>query len=321
MKYQQIDLPVIDLSPLEDNLTNSSPEVLDQISKDIKLACTKYGAFYITSSSFKLEDQKLILESSRKFFDLSESIKKKIPIKSGGFTRGYVGIGSESGSHRVEIKEAFSYGYEWKEGEKPTNPMQGQNEWGNLEQILGEEWCESLRRYYNQMVHLTELVVNSLEVALGMELKGYCKGGETISVLRLFKYFPYENKEKEESTSEKIGCSPHTVLQPEDTQGLQMFYDNQWWDIPSKPVSFVVNCGDYLSLLTRGAYVYDCKFPEFNQDDDNKALRSKELSLFQDQRADSNNGNENKLDLSEKCFGEATIIGDNNPGPMFALLK
>ncbi|CAG8714349.1 18896_t:CDS:2, partial [Acaulospora morrowiae] len=335
MEYQPIDLPVIDLSPLEDNIENSSPEILEKIAREIKSACTKHGVFYITSSSFKLEEQKNILESSHKFFALPESVKNTIPIKSGGFTRGYVGIGSESGSHRLEVKEAFSYGYEWNASENPTNSLQGPNEWGNLGQILGEEWRESLKRFYNLLVHLATLVVKGLELALGIELKSHCSGGETISLMRLFRYFPYENKEQDANENEKIGSSPHTdwgfltlVLQQEDTQGLQVFYNDQWWDIPSKPASIIVNCGDYLSLLSRGTYIsplhrvvndgmheryscaffyyprYDSKIPMFNQDADNEILCSKELSLFKNQTNDFNDQKENMIDLTDICFGE-----------------
>lgn len=46
----------------------------------------------------------------RRFFALPEEVKRKIPAKKGGFTRGYIGFGGESGSHLLECKEAFSYG-------------------------------------------------------------------------------------------------------------------------------------------------------------------------------------------------------------------
>lgn len=51
-----------------------------------------------------------VLDVSRRFFSLPDDTKRKIPVKKGGFTRGYVPFGGESGSHRLECKEAFSFG-------------------------------------------------------------------------------------------------------------------------------------------------------------------------------------------------------------------
>lgn len=47
---------------------------------------------------------------TRRFFSLPEATKRKIPAKKGGFTRGYIGFGGESGSDLLECKEAFSFG-------------------------------------------------------------------------------------------------------------------------------------------------------------------------------------------------------------------
>ncbi len=52
----------------------------------------------------------MLASKFRRFFSLPEAKKRKIPAKKGGFTRGYIGFGGESGSHLLECKEAFSYG-------------------------------------------------------------------------------------------------------------------------------------------------------------------------------------------------------------------
>ncbi|KAG9298336.1 hypothetical protein G9A89_002824 [Geosiphon pyriformis] len=250
-----IDLPVVNVSPL---LFVGQPDsyLLSELAAQIHSACTQYGAFYITSF-FDREAELNILKRAREFFNLSDSIKCSIPVKSGGFTRGYIGVGAESGSYRFEFKEAFSYGYEWDPLMIPSNPLEGPNEWGKLEESLGTEWRKSLNKFFSEMVSLAELLVKGLELALQIELQKYCVGGENISLMRFFRYFPYSN----ESKPEFIGSSPHTdwgfltlLLQPDKITGLQLFYDNEWRDVPSKPGHIVVNCGDYLSLLTRGLY-------------------------------------------------------------------
>ncbi|RIA98466.1 hypothetical protein C1645_812728 [Glomus cerebriforme] len=332
MSYKPISLPVIDLSILE--TPSTSKENLETISSEIHNACIKYGVFYITCSSFLNIDQERIKEACRQFFSLPSNAKTSIPIKSGGFTRGYIGIGGESGSQRLEVKEAFSYGYEWENNKaKYENSLQGPNEWGNLEKILGREWKITLNHYYNKMISLSELVVRGIELALNIELKQHCVGGETISLLRLFRYFPYKETD---NNNEKIGSSPHTdwgfltlVLQLDNSQGLQLFHDNQWWDIPSKPASIIVNCGDYLSLITRGKYIsplhrvindgtnerystvlfyypsYDAKIPLIDNKEEEEFELNKRLSIFKDQAVHCNESNA-KARMYDKntCFGE-----------------
>ncbi|CAB4404921.1 unnamed protein product [Rhizophagus irregularis] len=335
--YKPISLPVIDLSALE---TPSSSEAdLNRIANEIQIACTKYGVFYITCSSFNAIDQTLLKEACQQFFSLPSNIKSSIPIKSGGFTRGYIGMGGESGSQLLEVKEAFSYGYEWENNKtKFENLLQGPNEWGNLENILGREWRITLNQYYNKVILLSELVVRGLELALNIELKQHCVGGETISLLRLFKYLPYKEIDNIKCENEKIGSSPHTdwgfltlVLQLDNSQGLQIFYDNQWCDVPSKPASIVVNCGDYLSLITHGKYIsplhrvindgtnerysavlfyypsYDAKIPLIgNNEEEEFDLSKKELSIFKDQTAHckESNAKARRYDKKDTCFGE-----------------
>ncbi|CAI2186130.1 11475_t:CDS:10 [Funneliformis geosporum] len=331
--YKPISLPIIDLSPLE-NPFSSSKLCLDNIATEIQNACTKYGVFYITCSSFHTTDQININEACQQFFSLPSDIKSSLSIKSGGFTRGYIGMGGESGSHRLEVKEAFSYGYEWENNEaKFENLLQGPNEWGNLVIKLGTEWRTTLNQYYNKMVSLSELVVRSLELALNIELKQHCVGGESISLLRLFRYFPYKHTDDDKSENEKIGSSPHTdwgfltlVSELNDSQGLQLFHDNQWWDIPYKQSSIVVNCGDYLSLLTRGKYIsplhrvisdgtnerystvffyypnYDAKIPLIGNNKEELEFNKKELSIFKDQTV-YNEECDAKLP-KDLCFGE-----------------
>ncbi|CAG8450862.1 8093_t:CDS:2 [Ambispora leptoticha] len=330
-----IQLPVVDLSPLVP-LVNNAPSVTNPVSKiasELQNACISYGAFYVTCSSFSRDAELKILDNARRFFNLPETVKSNIPIRSGGFTRGYIAMGVESGSHRIEFKEAFSYGYEWNPSDKPNNSLQGPNEWDNLDEILGLEWRNGLNEFYSQMVFLAELLVKGLEIALQLELQSYCAGGETISLMRLFHYFPYSN---EQNDVEAIGSSPHTdwgfltlLLQPDNVQGLQIFYDNEWRDIASKPGHIVVNCGDYLSLITKGAFIsplhrvisdganerysmvffyypkYDAHIPIINVNDP----KIHNLSIFKDQKYDNDNQRKEQEQeinstIDDVCFGE-----------------
>ena len=104
-------------------------------------------------------------------------------------------MGEESGSDRLEVKEAFSYGYEWPgAGPGPgANPMQGPNRWPDPVGFPGE-WREALTAYYQEAVKVSETITRGLALALGegeAYLDPYCAEGDTISLMRVFKYYPY----------------------------------------------------------------------------------------------------------------------------------
>eukprot|EP00299_Pterocystis_sp_00344_P014748 c7323_g1_i5.p1 GENE.c7323_g1_i5~~c7323_g1_i5.p1 ORF type:complete len:209 (+),score=56.24 c7323_g1_i5:231-857(+) len=118
-----------------------------------------------------------------------------------------------------------------------------------------------MNQFYEDMVDLARNVVRGLSLALGFpenHLLDQCTEGNTISLLRLFRYFPVQQIDSSIGSpgQEKIGSSPHTdwgfltlVLQ-DDCGGLQLFHNAEWIDVPPIPDTIVVNCGDYLSLQT-----------------------------------------------------------------------
>jgi len=67
-------------------------------------ACALHGFFYVTGHGVEDAIQSEAFEASQAFFDLPQDVKKAVPFESGGFTRGYIGMGEESGSHRLEVK-------------------------------------------------------------------------------------------------------------------------------------------------------------------------------------------------------------------------
>ncbi|CAM9609787.1 unnamed protein product, partial [Scytosiphon promiscuus] len=129
------------------------------------------------------------------FFSLPESTKKEIPAQKGGFTRGYVGFGGESGSHLLECKEAFSYGFPWPKAQPPGNALQGPNIWPQNRKT-GAIWQADMTTLFRNMVAVNEAVargISSIEDAGLPDLPDLCRGGETISLMRVFHYLPYSN--------------------------------------------------------------------------------------------------------------------------------
>lgn len=201
------DIPTIDISALLD--TNASHTDKQKVAVALLRAFTVYGVFYITSpthpvfSTAKTHD---ILDATQRLFALDTADKAHIPkIMPGGFTRGYVPIGGESGSTTKELKEGFSYGYEWSEQDAAAkkhsfNGLQGPNSWpapdtvARLDHGQSGSFKGTLDEFYLNVCDIAAGLLKGISLALDLpesELSKYCSSSETISFMRLFHYLPY----------------------------------------------------------------------------------------------------------------------------------
>ncbi|KAJ3408660.1 hypothetical protein HDV05_004791 [Chytridiales sp. JEL 0842] len=269
-QMQTIDLPIIDVSPFFPSTANPPTPELQTLQKraaeSLLQACETYGAFHVRAPTVNFDKA---FNAADQFFHLPLKVKSAIPIKKGGFTRGYIGIGGESGGSALEVKEAFSYGYNWDPLKPPTNPLQGPNVYP-IAEALDNRWKADLNEFYEAAVEAARATTRCLALAMDLpQLPGYCEGGETISLMRIFRYYPY-TKASTNSNSytpdvDRIGSSPHTdwgflTLIASTKPGLQMVLPSSeskdaYVTVNPVPGTFVVNAGDYLSLITRGRVV------------------------------------------------------------------
>ncbi|RQM12371.1 hypothetical protein B5M09_003892 [Aphanomyces astaci] len=206
-------------------------------------------------------DEERVMDAAHAYFALPQHVKDKYhrPSSSNGFVRGYIGLGAESGSSEyVEVKEGFSYGYEWDASIPPSNPLQGPNVWPAE---LASGHTQTLQALFTSL-DVSGLVCDALSIALhkpSSYFRSFCSQGDTISILRAFHYFPYSTFSRQ-GDSNLIGSSPHTdwgfltLILQDKVGGLQLFHDGSWHDVPHIPGTLFVNGGDYLSLLTEGLW-------------------------------------------------------------------
>jgi len=122
-----------------------------------------------------------------------------------------------------------------------------------------------MNELFARFVGASRGVTACLSMALGLdeeELWQHCTQGDTISLMRLFRYFPYEVADGVQPDSGRIGSSPHTdwgwltlIMQQPDVVGLHVHHDDQWWEVPPVEGALATNIGDYVSILTQGAMV------------------------------------------------------------------
>jgi len=145
------------------------------------------------------------------------------------------------------------------EGHIAKNSMEKENKFPSE---LGTEWKESMLQFYDFSVQISvilstiysKIIYDNQEI-----LTSEVSKGADISLMRLFHYFPYHRADNATDNPKKIGSSSHTdwglltlVLQEPEKIGLEISYKDQWHSVKEIPGTFFVNCGDYMSLLSRG---------------------------------------------------------------------
>ena len=193
------DLPVVDVAPL---LQAADAAARRACAHEIALACASHGAFYAVNSGIS---GTRAFEAGAAFFAQCSAAKLAVaadPVAaSRGFARGFIGIGGESGSAELrEVKEGYSYGFDWPADNRPAepeNPLQGPNVWPASDPRGGfdaREFRNSMNGIYGDCYRVSQAVAAGLAEALEQPaLLDACQGsgGETISLMRMFRYLPY----------------------------------------------------------------------------------------------------------------------------------
>jgi len=226
-------LPIIDLNEV------SQGEIMVK-------ACLEHGFFYIDNRQGQIIDLDIADELQRKsqhFFQLSASNKKKYAIEKSMSLTGYAGPESMTNfvSHENEIfvihsASLFSNEQEEKSFKYRFEPA--------LTQYV--ESCWKLNDIiYKQLAHYLNL--KNVRTPNGF-LKNWSEGfSERLWTGRFLHYPP------------NVGTiAPHndvgllTILNQDQTGGLQVWFQEQWIDVDPIPNTFVVNIGEILQNWSSG---------------------------------------------------------------------
>ncbi|KAJ1559733.1 hypothetical protein HK405_009551 [Cladochytrium tenue] len=286
----ELCLPVVDVSGFllgpeastADYLAAPLPDEGDAVAASSAAAALRaleeYGAFQAVGHGVAADLMARAFAAAGDFFALPDTIKNSIPARTGGFSRGYIGIGGESGGTAREVKEGFSYGFPWPDGVPGTNPLEGPNVYPLLSSADGngevdglpEAWRLTLQDLYARMVAAALATARCLAAALRRpDLLRRCAGGDSISLMRIFRYLaaPAGAGAANYDEAAETGSSPHTdwgflTLIAATQPGLEVFSSDNagggagvWRTVRPVPGALTVNAGDYLALLTGGQVV------------------------------------------------------------------
>ena len=257
---------VIDLSSLFEAGETADPELQRTTAHLIDAALSSRGFFLATGVGIESRYESSLAAAHELF---AVPLQEKLAVsmrKLGGLGRGYLEFGAETGvAEYFEPKEGYSYGYNFTTG-IPSHELQRPNIWP---MSLSTTTMTTLQGVFDFQVKVAQAVTLGLQIfdderhststSVSDPQQRYIDaihGGETISILRLFHYFPSDSA----AENHQLGSSPHTdwgfltVILHDGVSGLQFFNEERWRDVPFTPNSVVINAGDFLSRISQGRY-------------------------------------------------------------------
>ncbi len=254
MSERHSQLPVIDITAL----ACGSGEVREA-SDHIGRACREYGFFYITGHGIGEELQQRLGSLSRQFFSQDLETKLEIKMSLGGRAwRGYFPVGGELTSGNPDLKEGIYFGAELPDDHpmvKAGAPMHGRN----LFPAKLPEFRETVLNYMDAMTTLGHRLMAGIALSLDLE-ESYFADRYTSDPLTLFRIFNYPPFPEKADDKYSWGVGEHTdygiltILQQDESGGLQIKAKSGWIDAPPVPGSLVCNIGDMLDRMTGGFY-------------------------------------------------------------------
>ncbi|KAL5992854.1 iron ascorbate-dependent oxidoreductase [Asimina triloba] len=230
-------VPTIDLgSPDEDR-------VVEETTK----ASQEFGIFQVVNHGIPAEVIAKLRRVGKAFFDLPQEEKEAYAVKPD--SESLEGYGTKL-QKEPEGKKAwvdFFFHNIWPPSRVnynvwPTNPP---------------DYREANEEYAKHVEGVVEKILIWLSLGLGLE-GGAIKeavGGEDLEYLLKINYYPPCPR-----PDLSLGVVPHTdmsaitVLVPNQVDGLQIFHDDIWFDLPYIPGALIVHIGDQIQILSNGKY-------------------------------------------------------------------
>ncbi|THD67900.1 isopenicillin N synthase family oxygenase [Robertkochia marina] len=239
-------IPSVDLR----EFLSENPETKQKFIDEIGKAYEEIGFVALKGHFLPDELVKELYAQVKRFFDLSEEVKKKYEIEGLGGQRGYTSFGKEHAKGRKagDLKEFWHFGQYVEddarlEKEYPPNVI--------VEEV--PEFNEVGKKAYKALEKTARYVLRALALHLGLEetyFDSYIKNGN--SILRPIHYPPIT-----EEPDDAVRAAAHgdinliTLLMGAQGRGLQVQnHKGEWIDAIAEPDELMINVGDMLSRHT-----------------------------------------------------------------------
>lgn len=250
-------LPIIDLRPLR----AADASGLDDISAQIREACTTVGFFYVTNHGVPDIVIDRVIADSRAFYAQPESEKRKIALDEHTHWRGWTGLGSEVTRDKRDWHECLDIMTEVDDDASSPHssplhpsPLHGRNQWPAHPPGMRD----AVMAYFDAMKRVGSALMQGLSLSCGRERSFFAdRFGDPWCLLRILSYPP---QPAQPAADVGIGVGEHTdygclTLLTATEPGLTVKTpDGTWLDAPPIPGAFVCNLGDAMETWTYGVY-------------------------------------------------------------------
>jgi len=243
-------IPVVSLGPI----TRGEPGGDAAVARELKPVLQQWGAFLLVDHGVPAATIEGAFKAAHRFFELP--VETRLQVKVNKHNRGYVPLHQTIYPGNLpDLKESFNLGTGLTEDDpdvKAGKPLHGVNQWPELAGFRAD-----VEAYFDALLALGNRVLGPLALCLDMEpgrLRGLYR--KPIAFMRLFHYPPNSNVEQKE-----FGAAEHkdygflTLLAQDSKGGLEVRSPaGEMVGVPPRPDAFIVNIGDMLSEITRGAF-------------------------------------------------------------------
>lgn len=252
---------VVDISPLWDN------DVVEVVNATLFIdrALREDGIFLAVGHGISEAQRASSFASAEALFALDEASKGGDSLLRN--FRGFIPYAGESGLAQTvfEPKEGFSYGFDWR-GPDPPSVMHAANKFPKSLKEEDVSQLELLRRLSAEVAERISSAITALPENAEALRGRVSEGGEEISLMRIFNYFPLSSAKTRASLAntaadvQVLGSAQHTdwgylTVIMENADGLQYWKNGSWLDVGHNPDALVINCGDYLHLVSKKRYL------------------------------------------------------------------
>lgn len=231
-------LPTIDLEGI-----NEDPIRRKKVIKEVNDALESWGFFQIVNHGISNTTLEEVKKGVRGFFELDDEVKKEWYTRDLNGNRKVVYISNFDlyTGHVTNWRDTFFCSM-------APNPLQPHE----LPQPCRDIWPT----YSSQVLKLGGCLFELISEALGLNPNHLLDMGCAEGLLVLGHYYPScPQPELAIGTPDHADNSFITILLQDHVGGLQVFYQDQWTDVPPIPGALVVNAGDLLQLITNDKFV------------------------------------------------------------------